>query len=179
MGEKFGASTKTFMFNEVAEKLSSCPNLVITNYRGLSTLDIETLRKELRKSSSGYLVVKNSILKHVLKKLELDDLNQFVKGETGIGLMGDAAEASKALMNFSKANMAFKINGALIEGKIQDADRVKVLATLPPREVLLAMAVGGMKSPITGFVGTLKGLLRSFVYAVSEIKNKKEGGDKQ
>ena len=51
----------------------------------------------------------------------------------------------------------------------------KTLASLPPREVLITQILIGMKSPITGFVNTLSGVLRKFVYAVAAIKKAKEG----
>jgi len=69
------------------------------------------------------------------------------------------------------------VSAVFIDGKIEDRDRIKQLATLPPREVLLALAFAYMKSPITDFVGVLKNLLRNFVYALNEIKKKKEGGE--
>ena len=71
----------------------------------------------------------------------------------------------------------FKVNAAVIDGKIEPGARIKELSLLPPRETLIAMVLSGMKSPITGFVSVLSGLLRNLVYAISEIKKKKEGGE--
>ena len=48
------------------------------------------------------------------------------------------------------------------------------LASLPPRNVLLGQVVGGIKSPITGFVRTLGGIIRKFVYVVDAVKTNKE-----
>ena len=179
MEEKFGIRTKTYMLEELKEKFSSNPNFVLTNYKGLSSQEVETLRKELRSSSSGYFVVKNSILKRVFDQIDAKDLSEYIQGEVGVGFIGDIMGASKTLVDFAKQHAALKVNCAFLDGKVETTDRIKQLAALPPKEVLLSMVVTYMKSPITGFVGVLSGLLRNLVYAIKEIKNKKEGGEKK
>lgn len=181
MEEKFGKRTKRLMLDDVSKKLDAFPDFVITNYKGLSSQKLEGLRKELGKVSSKYLTVKNSIARRAFIGRKCEELEKYVKGEVGIGLIGDIIGASKALADFSKKHSTFKISNAFIDGKMETADRLKQLAMLPPRDVLLAMVLASMKSPITGFVGVLKGLLRNLVYVVSEIKNKKEknGGNKK
>jgi len=176
--EKFGIRTKKLMMGELKEKIGSTSNIVMTNYKGLDPIELEKLRKEFSKSSSRYLIVKNSIAKRVFSELKIEDLSQFLTGEVGIGLVGDIISASKTLVDFSREHNALKLNGAFIDGKLESTDRIKQLAALPPRDVLLAMVIGYMKGPINGFVGILRGLLRNLVYAINEIKNKKEGGEK-
>lgn len=174
MEEKFGISTKKFMLGEVMARFRSSPDFVITNYKGLSASEIEKLRRALGKASSKYFVVKNSIVKRVFDELKLKDLGQFIEGEIGIGFAGDIIKASRAFMDFKKSHKTFNVSGAYINGKPEGVERVKYLAMLPPKEQLLAMAVTYMKSPITGFVGVLNGLLRSLVVAINEIRIKKE-----
>jgi large subunit ribosomal protein L10 len=50
---------------------------------------------------------------------------------------------------------------------------VKTLAALPSREVLLAKAFGGMKAPISQFVGVLSGTIRKVVTVIDAIAKKK------
>ncbi|MFH1594424.1 MAG: 50S ribosomal protein L10 [Candidatus Omnitrophota bacterium] len=178
MEEKHGISTKKLMLKELEEKFSSCPNFMLTNYKGLSSSAVESLRKELRKSSSRYYVVKNSIARIAVKQLGIKDIDQLIQGEVGIGFMGDVIKASKTVVDFSKEHKALNLSGAVIDGRLQGVDRIKHFATLPSKEVLLGMVLTYIKSPITGFVGVLGGLLRSLVYAINEIKNAKaQSGD--
>jgi len=179
MEEKFGVATKKMMLEELSGKLKASPNFVFTNYTNLSSQEIEKLRKELRKSSSGYFVVKNAMAKRAFGDLKLKDLDQFLNGEVAIGLVGDVIQASKTFANFSKEHPALKINGAFIDGSVEAPDRIKHLAMLPPREVLIALVLNRMKGPITGFVGLLGGILRNFVYAINEIRKKREEGEKK
>ncbi|MDO8525643.1 MAG: 50S ribosomal protein L10 [Candidatus Omnitrophota bacterium] len=172
--EKFGKLCKEKMMEEILLRFTKHPNFVITSFMGTSTGNIEQLRRNLKKSQANYFVVKNSILKLIFNKMKLEEEAGKVEGGMGISLCGeDVAAACNLLVNFSKTNDKFKIKGAVIEGKRLSVDRVKELAGLPPRNVLLGRVVGGIKSPITGFVNTLGGIIRKFVYAVDAIKTSK------
>lgn len=173
--EKFGKLCKEKMMAELVLRFTKHPNFVITSFMGTSTGDLEQLRRNLKKSQSNYFVVKNSILKIIFNKMKLEEEAKQVDGGMGISLCGeDVAATCNLLVNFAKTNDKFKIKGAVIDGKRLSADKVKELASLPPRNVLIAKVVGGIKSPITGFVNTLGGVLRKFVYVVDAIKASKE-----
>ncbi|MBL7158661.1 MAG: 50S ribosomal protein L10 [Candidatus Omnitrophica bacterium] len=180
MEEKLGKFCKTCMMEEVQKRLKTNPNFIITNYKHLKVRDIETLKKSLHGSESSYFVVKNSLFKRVLEELGLNELHGAVDGEVGLSFLGeDVAGASKALAAFAKANTALKIKSGYIDGSFQTAENISFLATLPSREVLLATVVSSMKGPINGFVHVLAGLLKNFVFAINEIKKKRqEGGEK-
>ncbi len=173
--DKFGKISKEGMVKEMVARFKDHPNFVITTYMGSSVLDLELLRKNLKKSSSDYLVVKNSILKVVFDNMKLESESSKIEGGMGIALSGnDIISTCKVLVNFSKDHDKFKIKGAIADGKHLPPEKVKQLASLPSKEVLLAQVVGGIKSPITGFVNTLSAVLRKFVYVVDAIKNSKQ-----
>ena len=172
--EKLGKVCKEKMVDELLAEFKERPNFIITSYMGSSTADLEFLRKNLKKNSSNYVVVKNSILKVVFEKLKLND--EVAKIDSGLGISlsdEDIVATCKTLVTFAKDHDKFKIKGAIVDGKSLPQDRIKVLAALPPKNVLLAQVVGGIKAPITGFVNTLSGLLRKFVYCVDAIKTSK------
>lgn len=172
---KFGRLCKEKMVEELISYAKESPNFVITNYAGVAVSDMERLRRNVKKSSGRYIVVKNSMLKIVFDKLKLQEEIGRIEGGMGISFAGDdIISACRDLVAFAKENTKFKIRGAVIDGKSVDHEKVKVLASLPARDVLLAIVVGGIKSPITGFVNTLSGILRKFVYVVDAIKTDKE-----
>jgi large subunit ribosomal protein L10 len=172
--EKFGKLCKEKMMEELLLRLAKHPNFVITSFMGTGTGELEQLRRSLKKSQANYFVVKNSILKIIFGKMKLEEEASKVEGGMGISICGDDVAATcNILVNFAKANDKFKIKSAVIEGKRLSSERVKELASLPPRNVLLAQVVGGIKSPITGFVNTLGGIIRKFVYVVDAIKTNK------
>ena len=179
MDEKFGLRTKKYMLKELKGKLEKSPNFVVSSFTGIASIEIEKLRKNLLKSESRYFVVKNSIAKKALEEFGIQGLDDFFKGEVGIGFLGDIIPASKTLADFQKEYNKFKVAGAFIDGKAEVAGRIKELASIPSREALLSMLLTYMKSPITGFVGVLNGLLRNLVHVIDEIKSKKEKGEQK
>jgi large subunit ribosomal protein L10 len=171
---KLGKLCKERMLNEVLDSFKAHPDFIITTYMGSSVSDLEGLRKNLKKTSADYMVVKNSILKIAFEKMKLAE--EASKIESGMGISfsgGDIVSTCKTVVSFAKDHNKFKIKGAIIDGKSVTPDKVKELASLPSRQVLLTQVVVGMKSPITGFVNTLSGVLRKFVYCVDAIKTKK------
>lgn len=173
--EKYARLCKEKMAEEMISRISEHPNFVITSYMGSSTSDLEVLRKSLKKSRSSYLVVKNSILKVVFDKIEMSGETSKIDGGMGLSFSGDDILATcKALSAFASTHEKFQIKGAIVDGKSVTPDKVKYLASLPPKEVLIAQVLSGMKSPITGFVNTLGGVLRKFVYVVDAVKKSKE-----
>jgi len=174
MDEKFGIKTKKCMLDELKARLQNTPDFVITNYKGLSNLEIEKLRKSLNKNSSEYIVVKNALVKRAFSEIDRGELGELIEGETGIGFTADILKASKALVDFRREFKALKVKCAFIDGKKEGSERIQYLATLPSREVILAMVLTYIKSPITGFVGVLGGLVRNFVCVVDEIRKKRE-----
>jgi large subunit ribosomal protein L10 len=78
------------------------------------------------------------------------------------------------LVNFSRDHKLLKIKGAMLDGAVIAPDRINELALLPPREVLIARVVGGIKAPISNFVNLLQANLRSLVSVLNNIHKKKE-----
>ena len=174
--DKFGKKCKERMMDELAADIKARPNIFITNYMGLSTAEVEALRNELaQKGKASYFVVKNSLTKKVFEKLNLADASSVIDGGVGLGLAGDdIITACKILAKFSKDHGKLKIKATILDGKMVSSEKVSEIASLPSREVLLARVVGGIKSPITGFVLTLKGVLNKFVYCIDAIKRARE-----
>ena len=68
--------------------------------------------------------------------------------------------------------MEFKVG--LVDGQVISVDEIKTLAELPSREELLARMLRSMNAPVSGLVTVLSGTIRSLVYALNAVKEKKE-----
>ena len=159
------------MLSEIGQR----PNFIITSFMGSSVSDLESLRKSLKSSSSDYLVVKNSMLKIVFDKLNMKNEVAGIESGMGLSLSGeDLIATCKALVTFAKGRDKFKIKSAVIDGRHILTERIRELAAISSREGLLSTVIGGIQAPIAGFVNTLGGVLRKFVYCVDAIKRAKE-----
>ncbi|MBU0668457.1 50S ribosomal protein L10 [Patescibacteria group bacterium] len=160
---------------DLDEKFGRATAVYFTDYRGLTVKDIGELRKRLRSQGVDYRVAKKTLMRISLKNSNLPDApSEVLQGPVGAAFgYDDVIAAVKILHTFSKEKDALKILGGLVEGKFISQAEAMELAQLPSREEILAKLVGSMKAPISGFHGVLSGILRSFVYALKAIEEKK------
>ncbi len=165
---------KAEVVEEVSALISQSKGVVFTEYRGLNMKDLTALRRQLAAVNTEYKVVKNTLYKRAAKPHMDIDFGNILEGPTAYAFLhGDEAAGAKALTDFAKTNKALVIKGAVISGRLYDAAAVAELAKLPSRDVLVAQVVGGIQAPISGFVNTLQGILRDFVYTVQAVADKK------
>jgi len=62
----------------------------------------------------------------------------------------------------------------VLEGKPVTAAQLDALASLPPREQLIAQVVGTMAMPLRNAVGVLAALPRNLVSVLDQIRQQKE-----
>ena len=86
----------------------------------------------------------------------------------------DPVAVAKIICEFAKENKELKVKVGVLDGKVIDAEAIKALASLPPKEVLVAKMLGSMNAPITGFVNVLQGTIRNVVYALEAVRKQKE-----
>ena len=168
---------KQAIVGELKEKLSNTKGAVLTNYRGLNVAQDTKLRRKLRDAGVEYRVIKNTMTRIAAKEVGIEGLDQYLEGPTAIAMSAvDPVAPAKILSEFIKENklQALEIKAGLVEGKVIDVAGVKALASLPPREVLIAQLLGTLQAPITGFVRVLNGIPSNLVYALEAIRKQKE-----
>ena len=164
-------------------KLQKAKTFFLTDYRGLTHKQLETLRKSLKKVEAEYLVTKNRLLKLALDQIEVnvqsfkearERLVQELNNPTATLLAyGDEIAPIKELFNFIKNAQLPKIKLGFFGGKVLSEDDFKTLASLPTKDVLLATLASRLQSPISGLHYALRWNLQTFVLALNNIKNKK------
>lgn len=148
---------------------------ILADYRGLNVKSMSTLRKRLREADSGFRVVKNTLVKRAAQGLPAEKLVEGLEGPTGLAYCeGDAANLAKILSGFVREFKILTIKGGITEGSLLGPEQVAALATMPPRQVLLAQVVGGMQAPVSSFVSTLQQIYADFVYTLQGVADKKQ-----
>jgi len=147
---------------------------VVTHYRGLTVTEMGSLRRDLRSAEVKMQVVKNTLARRAAEGTDFAVAEEFFSGPTAIAYGTDPVALAKALSDFAKSNKALKILGGVLDGKRLDQADVKALASLPSREVLLAMMLGSMQAPLSGFVRTLNEVPASFVRTLAAVRDQKE-----
>ena len=160
---------------KLAEKFSKAKGIIFTDFAGLNVADTTDLRKKLTKARIEYKVIKNNIINRALQEVKLADLQKFINGPTGVMISyDDPVITAKIVKDFSSDHEQLKIRAGVIEGKAMDSIKIKYLAELPPKGVLLARVVGGIKAPLYRLVFVLKESLNKLVRAINAVKNNKK-----
>lgn len=166
---------KKQMLAEIEKGLKSAKSVVFTQYQGTNVKDMRALRKKLFESGVDLKVARKTLITIAAKNLKLEAIpNEFMVGPIALAFSEkDEIAAPKIIHEFAKTHESIKIAGAIFESKMMAAADVKVIAALPSKEVLIAKFMGSLKSPVYGFYSVLHGLLRNFVYCMSEVQKKK------
>ncbi|MPM10153.1 50S ribosomal protein L10 [bioreactor metagenome] len=165
---------KQQVVTELKDKIFRAQAGVLVDYKGI-TVDQDTkLRAELRKAGVEYAVVKNTLTHIAVKGTGLEKVSEVLFGTTALAISYDDVVApAKVISQYASKNDKFKIKCGFADGKVLSADEVKVLAELPPKEVLIAKMLGGLNAPITGFVNVLNGNLRGLACVLNAIAEQK------
>jgi len=148
---------------ELKERIERAPVLYLTDFSGLNVKAMTELRGALRESGAEYVVVKNRLAKRIFAESDsLPDITESLVGPTGF-VFGyeDAAGAAKALSDFAKGHdkkPAFKLG--VMENKILQPEQVEKIASLPPREQLLAELAGALEAPMAMLATALEAKLQ-------------------
>lgn len=168
---------KKEVVKELSEKIKSAKSIVFADYRGLTVEQDTELRNALRKAGVDYKVVKNTLTKLAANENGITELDSHFNGPTAMALSTeDAIAPAKVLAEFAKKYEKLELKVGVIEGTVFDVKGLEAIAALPPKEELLAKALGSLKSPITGLVNVLNGNIRGLVVALNAIAEQKANG---
>ncbi len=149
---------------------------ILTEYSGLKVEEMTELRTRLRRAGAELKVIKNTLASKAAEGTAMEGIRDYFKGPIVVVFgYDDPIEPAKIVKEFSsKAKEKLKLKVGVIEGKTYQKNEILAVAELPAREVLIALLLAGMKSPISGLVFCLKGTLNKLVYTLNGIKEKKE-----
>ena len=166
---------KEAVVQEIAEIFKNAKGVFINDFQGLNVEKMGELRQKCREASVEYRVVKNTLARLAAKEAGWEEMTDFLQGPSAIAFSyDDPSKPARVLTEFAKAEEKPKLKMSLFEGAFYGPDKVKEIAVLPSKDILLTKIVGGFNSPIQGFVGGLSGLIRKFVLTLNAVKESKE-----
>ena len=148
------------------DKLGKAKIAIFTSFaqegsKGLNVGDLRTLKADLKKVNSEYLVGKKTLLDRALgQRLEFSGqrlVNVFdYVGSLGIAFgYGDEQLVAKSVYNFARKNPALKYFGAIQAGKFMNFEQLTEFAKLPSKDIMIARLLGMMKYPLSALANVL------------------------
>jgi large subunit ribosomal protein L10 len=166
---------KETLIAEYTEKVDKAKGMVFANYQGLTHLQLEALKKAMRKEDAEFVATKNSLILRALDgKVDVTaEKDKFTKPTATLFIYNDFIEPLKHLAKTIKELTLPVIKFGVLECKIvSDTDIVK-LSSLPSLPVLRAKLLGQMQAPISGLHRALNWNLQKLVMTLSAIADKK------
>jgi large subunit ribosomal protein L10 len=149
---------------EIKEKMEKAQGVIFAKYQGLTVEQDTNLRKNLREAGVEYKVYKNTLTALAAKELGIEGLESILEGPVSVAFgYEDPTAPARILNNFAKDYKKLELKGGVVQGEVFDTAKVQQLATIPPREVLIAKLLGSFKAPLS-----------NLAYLLNAIKEKKE-----
>ncbi|PIR04671.1 MAG: 50S ribosomal protein L10 [Candidatus Liptonbacteria bacterium CG11_big_fil_rev_8_21_14_0_20_35_14] len=145
--------------NEHIDRIKKSNTILFTDYSGVSSENINFLRKEMLGFNAKFKVARKRLLRIAFEKEGINVNPENYEGQLGIITTdGELSEVASPVYKFSKNNKTFKI----LEGydatnkSVINLETINRIATLPSRDVLIGQLVGMVASPIKMFMIALK-----------------------
>ena len=167
---------KVAMLAEIQDRMSRASIAISADYRGMTVAQITELRRALRPAGAEVKVVKNTLALMAAKGAGRENMADIVQGPTALAIgYDDPIAPVKALTEHLRARrLNIDIHGGWLEGKVLSRAEVESLATMPPKEQLIADVVGKIQSPLYNFAGLLQSTMRNFAGLVEARANQLE-----
>ncbi len=166
----------------LAERLRRSRTIYVTDFTGLDVAKLTQLRRRLRQAGraggaggdTDFVVVKNTLARRALADAQVQGLEAYLSGPTGLVLTGaDPIAAAKVLADFAREFEKPAIKVGLVDGKTVTPNLVRRLASLPTKHELLAQLGGTLQAPLAGLLGALNGVLMNVVGALEALRAKR------
>lgn len=152
---------KAQVIDGLVEKFSNTSNFYLADASGMSVVQIDDFREKCYKAGIEYKVVKNTLIKKALDKIEGDysDIEGELKGFTGVMFSPESGSgAARVLKEFRKDGGEKPIlKAAYIDTDIYIGDdKLKELSELKSREELIGDIIALLQSPAKNVVSALQ-----------------------
>ena len=159
---------------QVSAQLAKAQAVIVAEYRGLGVGAMTGLRAKARGAGVYLRVLKNTLARRAVKGTQFEKLSEQMSGPLVYGFAQDPIAGAKVLADFARENERFVIKGGAMPNALMTAKDVKVLATMPGRQELLAKLAATMQAPIVKLARTLNEVPGKFVRTLAAVRDAKE-----
>jgi large subunit ribosomal protein L10 len=136
---------KAEFVQELNQRLSQTPYVLLTDYKGSSVAQMDALRRACEPDGVHFQVVKNTLAIRALEGTGMEGLADQFSGPIGLVIAGeDAIVAAKTYRDQAKTNPFLQPRAGFFDGEMLDAKTAVAVAELPSKEELQAKLLAGL-----------------------------------
>lgn len=160
---------------EVAEIANSAFSVVVAEYAGLESVDMDDLRAKSRDGGVRLRVVKNTLARRALEGTDFACLQESLVGPVVMAFsQEDPGSAARVVKDFTKENDKLVVKALSISGQLLEASELDRLASLPTKDQAISMLMSVMQAPVTKLARTLNEVPGKLVRTVAAIRDDKQ-----
>ena len=169
---------KSQEISALTQEIGNANNAFLIDFKGITVPQVTELRKQVRETKSGYIVVKNTLALIALKDSPIVAMREKFNGPTAIAFNAtDAVALAKALTKFAKDVPAVQFKGAMLDGQVVPAEQIQAIANLPSRQELVSKLLFILQSPMRGLATVLQANIRNLAVVLDQIGKQKQAGE--
>jgi large subunit ribosomal protein L10 len=149
-------SDKKEFVQKLKEEIDTSSSVIVAHYSGLTVVESEQLRAEMRSNGAKFKVTKNRLTKLALEQTRFKAIADLFTGPTAIAYSDDPVAPAKVAVSFEKKLEKFKIIGGGYDGEKIDLEKINFLATLPSMDELRGKIVGLISAPAQKIASIMK-----------------------
>ncbi len=139
---------KSQVVADLQQRMKESKVAILTRFTGLNVEKMTELRRELRKQSVDYRVVKNTLFKLAVRGTDKEILSSHMEGPVGVASsQSDPVAPARVLARFSKDLPELKIMLAASEGRLWGPEQIQAWVALPGLNELRAKILGLIQGP--------------------------------
>ena len=148
---------KQKIIEQIHSQIIKAKTTIVVQFQGLDVSALSQLRKELRDTGSELKIYKNNLFDRALENTKFNELSKELIGPNAFifGFENDLNTA-KILANFAKKNKLLKLKAAIFENQVINREKLVVIASLPPKEILISMMLNCLQAPVQRLAAAIK-----------------------
>ena len=150
---------KSSIIEQIAATVGEYTNFYLTDIATLNAEKTSRLRRECNKQEIKLVVVKNTLFKKALEKVEgnFSELNVVLKGNTAIMFSNAANAPAKLIKEFSKGTNIPKLKAAYVQESFYiGAENLDALISIKSKNELIGEVIGLLQSPAKNVISALQ-----------------------
>lgn len=150
---------KIQIIDSLTEQINASNHFYLADTSGMDAETTSALRRACFEKQIKMIVVKNTLLRNALNKVEVEckDLTETLKGSTSLMLSEVGNAPAKLIKEFNKSNDKPVLKGAFVEGAVYiGAGELDILSSIKSKEELIGDIIAALQSPIQKVVSALE-----------------------